>query len=288
MTNIGEIIFNSELKEIIDRLNNDFHIERIALTGGEPLLYPFLNELVQKIKMETNIKIISITTNGTIALEKKQWDDLKENGLSKVNISIPEILSNTENAEKNKFIFNKQIHTIEYLNSIGVDVDINIVTYNDEYSLENVVKRLYRLKKENNLIFDMILLPNINDIKDYSNSISTIRQFCDKLELIKQKTFNVEGTSNALEKYVSNSVGEIYIKTTKLTGKPFLLSSMCSKCRIKDICQEGFYGIRLESRNNKIYVRLCIHQDTEKVVMPFHDFVKSKQYKELYKIWKVI
>jgi hypothetical protein len=104
--------------------------------------------------------------------------------------------------------------------------------------------------------------------------------------LNKEKTFNVTGTSNALEKYISNSIGEIYIKTTKLTGIPFKLSSMCSKCIIKDICQEGFYGIRLENRNNKIYVRLCIHQDTDKIVMPFEDFIKSQYYKELFKIWK--
>jgi len=285
MANIGDIVFNNELQQIIDKLNNDFHIERVALTGGEPLLYPLLNDFVQNINTETNIKKVSITTNGTISLEKHKWDNLKENGLFKVNISIPEILSHTENPERNKFIFNKQVETIEYLNSIEVNVDVNIVVYNDVYSLENVVKRLYRLKKENNLIFDMVLLPNINSTKDYNDSIATIRHFCSKLELNKEKTFNVIGTSNTIEKYVSNSIGEIYIKTTKLTGKPFLLTSMCSKCKIKEICQEGFYGIRLENRNNKIYVRLCIHQDTEKFVMPFEEFTKSKYYKELSKIW---
>jgi molybdenum cofactor biosynthesis enzyme MoaA len=167
-------VFNDELKGIIDRLSNDFHIERIALTGGEPLLYPLLNELVQKINSETIIKKISITTNGTLTLEKYRWDNLKENGLCKVNISVPEILSYTENTEKNKFIFEKQICTIESLNSIGVDVDVNIVVYNDEFSLENVTKRLHKLKQEKNLIFDMVLLPNLNSPADYSNSIATI------------------------------------------------------------------------------------------------------------------
>jgi len=278
MTNIGDVVFNSELKEIINRLNNDFHIERVALTGGEPLLHPSLNEFVRDIYTETNIKTISITTNGTVALEKNKWDGLKDNGLFKVNISIPEILSNTKNNKKNKLIFNDQIDTIEYLNSIGINVDINVVVvYNDEYSLDNVVKQLYRLKNENNLFFNIVLLPNINCPGDYSNSITAIRSFCNELHLIKKKMSNVVGTSN--------SIGEIYIKTTKLTGNPFRLSSMCSKCEIKNLCQEGFYGIRLESKNNRIYVRLCIHQDTEKVVMPFEDFVKSKHYKELSKIW---
>lgn len=288
MEDIEEMVFSNELKEIIDRLSDDFHIERVALTGGEPLLCPFLNEFAHRIHVETDIKDISITTNGIIVLERYKWDDLKNNGLLKVNISIPEILSDAENAKKNKLIFDSQIETIEYLCSIGVDVDTNIVVFNDVYSLENVVKRLCRLKKEKGLNFNVVLLPNINSPADYNDSITTIKSLCEKLDLLKKNAFSVAGTSNSIEQYASAMIGEIYIKTTKLTGTPVFLSSMCSECEIKNACQEGFYGIRLENKCNKIHVRLCIHQDTDKVVMPFEDFIKSQYYKELSIIWKTI
>lgn len=285
MANIEEMFFTQELKNVIDKLSKDFSIERIALTGGEPLLHSQLNKFAQQITNETNIKKISITTNGTIPIEKTQWNNLKENGLFKINISIPEILNNTKNKE-NVLIFNNQIDTIEYLNLIGIDVDVNIVVFNDQYSLENVVRSLCRLKIDKNLIFDTVLLPNLNSHKEYNESITTIKLFCNKFDLAKEKTYSIIGTSNSVEKYISASIGELYIKTTKLTGNPFRLDSMCSICKIKDTCQEGFYGIRLESRNNKIYVRLCIHQDSNKVVMPFDVFVKSKHYKELSKEWQ--
>lgn len=284
MANIEEMSFNQNLKNVIAKLSKDFSIERIALTGGEPFLHSHLNELVNKIYNETSVKNISITTNGTIPIEQTVWNNLKTNGLCKVNVSIPEILDFA--SYNNDAIFNNQIKIIEYLNRINVDVDVNIVVFNDYYSLENIVKKLVKIKVEKNLFFNIVLLPNINSLMENTKSLDTIKLFCNKFRLENEQVYNVLGTSNSAEKYVSNQIGYIYIKTTKLSGHPYLLESMCSKCNIREVCQEGFYGIRLECRKAKIYVRLCIHKDTDNVVMPFGDFIKSNYYKELSNEWR--
>lgn len=283
MASIQNVVFDDELKGIIDKLQNDFSVENVALTGGEPLLYPDIVGFVHSVKTETNIKNISITTNGTIKLASSAWEQMKNDGLFKVNISIPEILNNTKSDGEVSTLFSNQIELIRLLNELEIQVDINIVVYNDFYTVDNVLRRLTIIKNECNVTFDIMLLP---DLLNYSKSIDAIKKVRDIHSLDKLSITNVAGTSNAIETYYSKEFGEIYIKTTKLSGMPFRIPLMCSKCNIKDICQEGFYGLRLECRNRKNHIRLCIHKDTDDVVIAFEKFVKSKLYKELVKIFR--
>ncbi len=67
-------------------------INKIRFTGGEPLLYKDLLELVRKTK-EMGIDHIGITTNG-ITLSQK-LEDLASAGLSHINISLDTLDSNT-------------------------------------------------------------------------------------------------------------------------------------------------------------------------------------------------
>lgn len=284
MANIDEITYNDDLKRVINKLHNDFFIDRVALTGGEPLLHSNLSELIRKINKETRIKKISITTNGTIKYGHEFWERLKHDGLYKVNISIPEMLNNTNSFNDETLVFENQVKLIETLNRLNIQVNINVVVFNDVYSLKDVVTGLLKIKKKAQLKFDIALLPNLND---YLYSIGIIDSFCESLKLKKAETLRVEGTSNTVEKYTSNSIEEIYIKTTKLDGNPFTLSSMCDSCQKKHVCQEGFYGLRLESRNKKLYIRLCLHKDTEDVVVLYDDFISSAYYEELLEHWSL-
>lgn len=61
-------------------------IRAIRLTGGEPLLYPYLEELISKVKSEQLFEDISLTTNGSLLAEK--IEGLKKAGLDRLNISL--------------------------------------------------------------------------------------------------------------------------------------------------------------------------------------------------------
>ena len=66
-------------------------IRKIRFTGGEPLLYPHLIELIKYTSFECNINDIAITTNG-IGLDEMAYE-LKQSGLKTVNISLDSLKS---------------------------------------------------------------------------------------------------------------------------------------------------------------------------------------------------
>jgi len=61
-------------------------IDRVRLTGGEPLVRTGLTDLIKMIRDIDTIKDISLTTNGVLLA--KYAADLKEAGLDRVNVSL--------------------------------------------------------------------------------------------------------------------------------------------------------------------------------------------------------
>jgi len=61
-------------------------IERIRITGGEPLLRPDLPDLVRRLRAFPGLKEVAVTTNG-LMLETRALE-LKEAGVARVNVSI--------------------------------------------------------------------------------------------------------------------------------------------------------------------------------------------------------
>lgn len=61
-------------------------VRALRLTGGEPLLYPQLEELLQRVAATGWFEDISMTTNGSLLAPKAKR--LRQLGLSRVNISL--------------------------------------------------------------------------------------------------------------------------------------------------------------------------------------------------------
>lgn len=68
------------------RLAGTVGIERVRLTGGEPLLRHDIVEIVRDIKKETTVKDLSMTTNGSRL--QPFLKPLKTAGLDRINISL--------------------------------------------------------------------------------------------------------------------------------------------------------------------------------------------------------
>lgn len=61
-------------------------VEKIRLTGGEPLLRPDVPELVRRFKTELGVRDVALTTNGWLL--ERVAPDLAAAGLDRVNVSL--------------------------------------------------------------------------------------------------------------------------------------------------------------------------------------------------------
>jgi len=80
-----EILRIEEIEELV-REGAKLGIEKVRITGGEPLIRKGIIELISKISKIEEIKDLAMTTNGILL--KKYIKELKDAGLKRVNISI--------------------------------------------------------------------------------------------------------------------------------------------------------------------------------------------------------
>ena len=103
----------------------DLGINKIRLTGGEPLLRPKLEDLISSLKMIRAIKSISMTTNGLLLADKAK--QLKEAGLESVNISLDSFRAARFEALTGMNGLKKVMNSIDAADRLGLKVKINTV-----------------------------------------------------------------------------------------------------------------------------------------------------------------
>ena len=81
----SEILSYEEIRTVV-RAAAELGINRIRLTGGEPLVRADLPKLIEMLSQIEGIQELSLTTNGTVL--KKYALELKQAGLSRVNVSL--------------------------------------------------------------------------------------------------------------------------------------------------------------------------------------------------------
>jgi len=111
----------------------DLGIEKIRITGGEPLVRPSLENLINSISMIPGIKGIGLTTNGLLLAD--QVKQLSSAGLSSVNVSLDSFKEDRFKMMTGVKGVNKVIRSIHNANDAGLDVKLNTVVirgWNDD------------------------------------------------------------------------------------------------------------------------------------------------------------
>lgn len=101
-------------------------VEKIRLTGGEPLLRADLVELIRILKHELNVRDVALTTNGWL-LEQRAAA-LRDAGLDRVNVSVDSL--NPETAGRMNglgFKIERVLRGIEAATALGLRMKINTV-----------------------------------------------------------------------------------------------------------------------------------------------------------------
>jgi GTP 3',8-cyclase len=98
-----DILSYEEIAEITAELV-ELGINKVRLTGGEPLVRRGIISLVSMLSKIDGIKDLSMTTNGVLLTEYAE--NLKKNGLNRLNVSLdsidPEIYKKITNSDKLK------------------------------------------------------------------------------------------------------------------------------------------------------------------------------------------
>ena len=129
---INDTLSFNDYKFIINGLSQ-VGIKKIKFTGGEPLLYPHLIELIKYAHYECNIDDISITTNG-IGLNEIAYE-LKRRGLKSVNISLDSLKSYKYKSITRGGNLTDVLKSINRCLELGIKVKINCVVikrFNDD------------------------------------------------------------------------------------------------------------------------------------------------------------
>lgn len=112
-------------------------VEKIRLTGGEPLVRPSIENLTKSIRKIRHIKSVGLTTNGLLLSDK--IDALKSSGLDSVNISLDSFKEDRFRMMTGINGLNKVISSIQKARDAGLNVKINTVVvrgWNDDEVVE--------------------------------------------------------------------------------------------------------------------------------------------------------
>ena len=257
-------------------------IKKVRLTGGEPLVYPDILNLIKKINKIEGIEGIYLTTNG-IFLEK-YIKDFYENGVKGVNISLDSLKADRFKEITRRGDIAKVLSSIEKAIEIGIKVKINTVLMkgiNDDEILDFV-----NLTKNKDIDVRFIELMPIGIGSTYKGLTSKEVQ-----NKIKENYKEIKGLDNL------NLEGPAkYIKVDNNIGRVGFISPMsscfCEECNRIRLTSEGFlkeclhfnYGIDLKDLIRKgatedevkLAIKKAIFEKPEK-----HNFLEKNKDKDL-------
>ncbi len=207
-------------------------VEKVRLTGGEPLLYKGIEELIKDIAAVDGINDISMTTNACYL--KSYAVSLARAGLDRVNISLDSLQGTTFKKITNGGMFKQVWEGVEAALEAGLDpVKINVVLLKDVNHGE--VKDFARLTMDRPMDVRFIeFMPFGEHSKDWDKyflSLKYVEDICSSLGEIEPVKGD-HGGGPARYFRIKNGVGKIGLITP-------LSRHFCSECNRLRVTAEG-------------------------------------------------
>jgi len=115
-----------ELVDMVRWLSEQVGIERVRITGGEPLVRRGIESLIAQISSLPSIQEVSLTTNGSLLSQKAKA--LKDAGLKRVNVSLDSLDERRFSEITRGGILNQTLAGIESAHKAGLTpIRINTV-----------------------------------------------------------------------------------------------------------------------------------------------------------------
>jgi GTP 3',8-cyclase len=120
-----QLVNLDELRRIV-RSFRELGVEKVRLTGGEPLLRPDLAQIVHMLKQDLGMPDVALTTNGWLL--EKHAAALRDAGLDRINVSV-DSLDETKAGIMNGLGFkvSRVLQGIDAAAALGLPIKINCV-----------------------------------------------------------------------------------------------------------------------------------------------------------------
>ena len=228
----NELLSFEEIYEIT-KIFAKIGVEKLRITGGEPLLRKDLNLLIKDLKSIDNIKEIALTTNGFLL--KKHAQSLKESGLDRLTVSLDSLNSDSyKKLNGQNLDLNKTLESIEFANYVGFE-NIKINTVVMKGVNEDQIIKLAEFGRKNNLIIRYIEYMDVGNINGWKpEDVVSAKEIIKTIEK-KYKLTPLESNyyGEVASRYgFEDGVGEIGIISS--VSKPF-----CADCTRSRITADG-------------------------------------------------
>ncbi|MBW6411549.1 GTP 3',8-cyclase MoaA [Clostridium weizhouense] len=215
-------------------------IDKIRITGGEPLVRKGVLTLIKGISRIEGVKDLAMTTNGLLL--KEYAKDLKEAGLNRVNISLDTLNESKYKEITNGGDLNKVLEGIEEAKKVGLTpIKLNVVLVKDFN--EDEIEDFINLTKDHEIDVRFIELMPIGDLKYWALNkyLSNDIVLEKNKELIKIE--NEDKSSPAKYYKLPNGKGRVGIINP-------ISCKFCENCNRLRLTADG-------------KVKTCLHSDDE-------------------------
>ena len=237
----------------------DLGVEKIRLTGGEPLVRNDIIKLIEKLnnkKNTTSLKEITLTTNGTLL--KKYASQLRKNGIERINVSLDTINPQKYNMITRFGNIEKVFEGINESINEGIKVKINTVVIKNfnECEIDSLINWA-NLKKIDLTFIEVMPMEETDISREYQfTSLTDIFNNLNKKYNFKKSNYNTGGPASF---YTSNTL------SIKIGFISPLTNNFCASCN----------RIRISS-TGKLY--MCLGQNE---YVDFRDIMR-KDYSDDY------
>ena len=226
-----EYLTFDEIYELVFAMG-DLGVEKVRLTGGEPLLRKNLHELIAKLNTIDSIKDIALTTNAMLL--PKYAIKLKEAGLKRDNVSMDAIEEEVFKKMNGRSVSTKPVlKGIAAAREAGLEVKINMVVQKGVNDDQIVPMASYF--KDKGITLRFIEFMDVGSTNGWKlSSVVTKKEIVDTLG----KHFSVEPLDEAYFGEVASRYR--YVGTNLEVGIISSVSdSFCSSCTRARISADG-------------------------------------------------
>ena len=266
-----------QLKTLTDVLIR-IGIKKIRITGGEPFVRKDIISFLQYLnyyKKKQLLKEITLTTNGTLL--EKYSEDLKQNGIERLNVSIDSLIP-----EKYSFITNggkidNVLKGIKKASNLGIKIKINVVLLKN-FNEDEIIS-LTKWSAENNFNITFIEIMPLGEIK-YSRDTQYL-----PISVAKKK---IENTYQLMNSDFSTNGPSKYYRTKEFSSLVGFISPIsshfCETCNRIRITSNGFLYSCLGHESATNLKNSLEKNDIEELERKIISSIKKKPEKHFFNI----